>query len=93
MRSHLVPRLWIEHEAAIAIGAIDETFFGDLQVNLGMTEYAPTSVASDAGLLHDDGFGRFDGHGSFLEFISGRGSYSAKHRPQPGPLSYRRDFP
>jgi hypothetical protein len=62
MRSYLVASLRIEHEAAIAVWAIDEVLISDLQIDLRMTERTATSVAGDASVVHDDGFWRFAGH-------------------------------
>lgn len=65
-----------QHEAAVAIAAIDEAFFANLQVHPRMAERAATAVAGNAGVVHLDGFGRrhferqdvFFGHGALYQF-------------------------
>src|SRR5271155_2662507 len=56
----------LQHEFAVAIGAFDEIFVAHLKVNLGMTKRAAAPVAGDAGVVHFDDLGRFNGHGKVL---------------------------
>src|ERR1700678_4065100 len=62
----MVARSRLQHILAVAIGALDEVFVAHLEVDLGMAERAAAPVAGDAGIVHFDDFGRFDGHGKVL---------------------------
>jgi hypothetical protein len=62
----MVGRSRLQYKFAVAIGAFDEIFVAHLEIDLGMTERAAAPVAGDAGVVHFNDFGCFDGHGKVL---------------------------
>jgi hypothetical protein len=60
-----------QHEAAVAIGAFDEILVAHLQIDARMAKRSVTSIATDAGIVNLDDFGRFDGHETALENSGG----------------------
>ncbi len=67
-------RLRIQHEALVAIGALDLARLTQTKPDTGMAQHALAAVTGDAGAGHDFGFGQFMAHrhAAFLQIGFGR---------------------
>jgi hypothetical protein len=58
-------RLGAEHEAPVTIAALDKSLVAHLKIDFGVAKRALPAVAGNARAVHDNDFGRFDGHVGF----------------------------